>query len=680
MKSIKHFRINRWTIPILLLGVVFITYGYQLWRMGLYWDDWEIIYLNHLGNSKAYLDYFQSTRSLTGWLYLLLSPIVGMKPIAWQTINMLLRWAGLVGFWWVLRLVWPKKSFEIGWVCLLMAVYPAFTQNSAAVTSARYFACIALFSLSLGLNLLALEKPGRWWFFTLAAVLASSFQLITLEYFVGLEILRPIFIWIFLRQQKYSWKTNITILLLQWFPYLLVLLIFAEYHFIWYPLAFPNSGVDAPIITEQFLSNPFSETIKYINLTLQYLLHLNVDNWLNPVEPDTFELRAKANWLSWGAAALITLICTWFLNKFPKEPGIFSVMKKEEDKFGREAVLIGLAGILAASLPVWVAGTQPVGLLNDWFVLGPMFGAVFMLVGLVHWFSWRRLQQSVLLGLIFGFALSSQMQTVNKYRLNWDHQKDYYWQLVWRAPAIKPGTAIVSYSLPFAFANDPQIGSALNAIYDQHNKSIEAPIWFFQAGSLQSNKPGTPIDFNDKTAHFAGTTDQLLVAEYSSGSSCLRIVTSEDRLRTTLQDNERILIGLSKPEMIELHPVKPAILPSVIFGVEPVHGWCYIYQKMEIARQEQNWSEAALLADEAGTQKMIPLTALEYTPVILAYINTGQPEKALEAALAAQKMDKDQTEYICSLWKTNLPVVKGFYDKAQSALQCSSPAAVEIVP
>ena len=122
----------------------------------------------------------------------------------------------------------------------------------------------------------------------------------------------------------------------------------------------------------------------------------------------------------------------------------------------------------------------------DGFAITQMFGAVLFLIGVIHWFSRKKLQQAILFGIVFGFAVSSQMQTVNKYRLSWDHQKDFYWQLAWRAPAIKSGTAIVGLEMPFAQVDDFQIGFALNSLYDPHADSFEAPIWFFDSGNMVS--------------------------------------------------------------------------------------------------------------------------------------------------------------------------------------------------
>ncbi|RPJ75945.1 MAG: hypothetical protein EHM20_08180, partial [Alphaproteobacteria bacterium] len=91
MKSILNLWESRWAIPALFFGVIAVVYGYQLFQMGLYWDDWEIVYLNNFQNPNAYWNYFQYARPLTGWLYVLLSPLIGMAPVAWQFLGIVLR-------------------------------------------------------------------------------------------------------------------------------------------------------------------------------------------------------------------------------------------------------------------------------------------------------------------------------------------------------------------------------------------------------------------------------------------------------------------------------------------------------------------------------------------------------------------------------------------------------------
>jgi hypothetical protein len=234
--------------------------------------------------------------------------------------------------------------------------------------------------------------------------------------------------------------------------------------------------------------------------------------------------------------------------------------------------------------------------------------------------------------------------------------------------------------MPFALVNDLHIGFALNTIYDQGGKSFEAPLWFFRAGGMTGDlvpalKPGNSFDYRYLTAHFKGTTDKILVADYSYGTSCLHILTAEDRLRNGLSNDDGVLYKLSKPELINLHPAKASTPPVSIFGPEPAHGWCYTYQKIDSARQEGDWTEAVRLYEEADGKGLKPKSAFEYMPVMQAYRQTGQPEKALDVSLKAQELDKDQTSLFCALWKTT-PVSGGddWAGKASAALQCEAAA------
>jgi hypothetical protein len=353
----------------------------------------------------------------------------------------------------------------------------------------------------------------------------------------------------------------------------------------------------------------------------------------------------------------------------------------ERDTFSREAILIGLIGLLVGVNPAWITAAQSTGGdPRDQFVLAPMIGVVLFITAAVHWFSRRRLQQSILLGVLFAFALSSQMQTVNKYRLSRDTQNDFYWQLAWRAPAIKPGTAVMGTGLPFDLANDLHIAFALNTIYDQNGKSHDAPLWYFKADGITGSllpalQPGKDFDYRHQSTHFKGTTDKVLVAEYQYGTSCLHIITTEDSQRTGLSSEDSKLFKLAKPDLINLHPAKAFTPPVSTFGPEPEHGWCYAYQKIDSARQQQNWPEAIRLFEEADANGLKPKSAFEYVPVIQAYLRTDQPEKALADSLKAQEMDKDQTTYFCSLWKTT--PVSGLEDwakKAGTALKCDEAA------
>ena len=64
-----------------------------------------------------------------------------------------------------------------------------------------------------------------------------------------------------------------------------------------------------------------------------------------------------------------------------------------------------------------------------------MLGATLLTVALIIWFV-RAGQQRLLLAILLGLSIVTQVLVVNRYRLDWNDQNSYYWQLAWRVPAL----------------------------------------------------------------------------------------------------------------------------------------------------------------------------------------------------------------------------------------------------
>ncbi|MEI6289697.1 MAG: hypothetical protein WCP19_04625, partial [Chloroflexota bacterium] len=64
---------------------------------------------------------------------------------------------------------------------------------------------------------------------------------------------------------------------------------------------------------------------------------------------------------------------------------------------------------------------------------------------------------------------------------------------------------------------------------------------------------------------------------------------------------------------------KTHIPPSVIFGSEPAHDWCYYYQQADLARQAENFQEVARLGNEAVEKGFSAKDQVEWLPFLQAY-------------------------------------------------------------
>ena len=59
--------------------------------------------------------------------------------------------------------------------------------------------------------------------------------------------------------------------------------------------------------------------------------------------------------------------------------------------------------------------------------------------------------------------------------------------------------------------------------------------------------------------------------------------------------------------------------PTIPFGEEPAHGWCFYYQKASLARQVGDWNEVLRLGEEANSRGLIANDQIEWMPFLQAY-------------------------------------------------------------
>jgi hypothetical protein len=69
--------------------------------------------------------------------------------------------------------------------------------------------------------------------------------------------------------------------------------------------------------------------------------------------------------------------------------------------------------------------------------------------------------------------------------------------------------------------------------------------------------------------------------------------------------------------------------PEHVFGAEIPRGWCYYYEKADLARQNGDWAEVTRLGDEAFSGADYPNDPLERFPFIEGYAHTGRWESAI---------------------------------------------------
>lgn len=196
----------------------------------------------------------------------------------------------------------------------------------------------------------------------------------------------------------------------------------------------------------------------------------------------------------------------------------------------------------------------------------------------------------------------------------------------------------------------------MNWIYDPGASADDIKYVIFYPGnrlngSLASLEPNTPIRYSYIAGDFNGNTSDAL-AFYYDPPYCLRLLDSDlDKNNRFIPDDSlmRQASALSNPQRILREP--PASMPA-FYGAEPPHGWCYYFQKAELARQFGDWDEVNRLADSAFKLDEHFNNPVELFVFIEGYAHAEKWDGAIQLSKEARQVSKSYVDpLLCKLWK-----------------------------
>ena len=626
---------TRWGYPALLLLVGLASYGYALLQLGFYWDDWEVVYLTHLAGLQDLLAYFSFDRPFA-WPYPLYAVITGANPLGWHLITLLLRFGGIALLYYTFVSLWPARKFELRWMGLILMVFPSFLQQSISTAYSRHFTSFFLFSLSLYWSTRAVRAPSHRWLYWIGAFVTGALQIFTIEYYAGLELIRPIVLWLALEQERSPKKLQR--IAASWAPFLLAFIAFLWWRLVYFASQHPGIKSQGNGIFSSMLKAPLNTTLALLQTVFSDAFRLVFQTWIiNVYNPDLLNFTATITLFALLLALLLAGAAF----------GTIRQGNAAQDGFPRQAFILGCAAVVAGGLPVWAFGKSIVagGRWGDRFSQAPMIGAALLLVVLVSVLVRARWKPAIL-AILLGLAIMTQVAVVNKYRLDWEAQKNLFWQMYWRAPALLPNTAIYSTFIPSTNLPYYDTSYAFSLLYSSEKTGTHIPYWLFTAESIRSARigPDTPTHGTFRNIRFAGESSSGIAVSYPVSSGCLQV------LSPIFQGgNQSALIPLSNLSRIQ--PSSKHVPDPATFGAEPAHAWCYYFEKGDLARQTKDWNGAIALYKQANQLGLSPRNGAEYLPFIDAYAAQNNFDEALRLSDLAQKTSADVKPMLCANWQ-----------------------------
>jgi hypothetical protein len=658
MKKIQNIALkiidSPWFYPLALLLIGVLAYGLVIPYLGFYWDDWESVYLYHLHNPAIIFPYF-AERPFSAFIYLILFPITRMTPIVWQIVALVLRWIGVVFIYLTLNAVWPERTWLNRWIGVLLLIFPGFLEQPVAITYSRHFTAFALFAISLYLTVLALRKRKYFWLWIPLSVLLGIAQIFMIEYFVGLELIRPVIIWATLRPEQKEeknrllWKT-----LLYWSPFILGLGIYVWWRVFYFPSTLA-SDPNNPVLLKAILSSPVTTLSLLFKTVYQDIGYLIISVWAGAFSPNLIHSHSKVMWISWFVGIVAAILFGIYVYKTSREK------KTTEDSSFVQMLVLGGIALLAGAVPVWAAGRQIAdGKWSDRFTLAPLLGAVILVVSILDWLFRTKNQKQWLLAILVASSISYQIYNANEYRKDWEVQRNIYWQLAWRVPILKPGTAIIG-SGTFTDKSSFYDGGYIVSLLFSKSPSANPQYDYFDIWHLPSTsyKPNLPLIDGERGGQFSGNTSQAIGMYFNfSTNECVRILDPIYTGDPKFAEGMSNIIPISNLNEISVGDGSKLPDPAT-FGTEPAQTWCYYFEKADLARQMQDWSTILKLGAEAKAKGLGSNSGSEYLPFIEAYAQTGQWSQAFELSLSAQDNTAGLNPLLCNNWERFAGIADG---------------------
>jgi hypothetical protein len=511
----------------------------------------------------------------------------------------------------------------------------------------------------------AYRKRAVYWPYTILGMLLTLCHLFTTEYMAGLEIIRPVILWIIISPQIADWREKLKTVAKNWSPYLLMIIAFVIRRFLY----FQGENDPNPLLKLGGEDNIASSLLNLAVISVRDVLHVLITTLSDTLLPEEVIDISPGNILAWTVSIVISV-------------GVYLVMKSYLSEHSnvkngdREShvILFGLFSVFVGLLPVWFTGNKVLaGMWADRFGIPAMFGASIFLIALISllipYIKYRRVVFSILLGL----AISTQIRSANVFRWDWVRQTRGYWQMYWRAPALKPNTPVIADGALTATVNRYNAAFALNMLYPQDENTDLETYWYFEIpyNGLYRYIPelleGKSMKGQYQAEKFLGESRNSIIIETPElEDQCLWFLTPRDIDNNKILDEARELTPIINLDRILPEPVSDDYPNEDIFGPEPKRGWCYYFQKASLARQFEDWEEINRLWEEANQLGFQTEYTYELLPFIEAFVYLEDLDQAVELSIKTQETGMHKNLMLCASWRNSqeLHVGNGDFDQA----------------
>ncbi len=655
LDALNRVSFSERSVPLALLVVMILAFGLLSPGLGFYQDDWIFIHYARTGGAQGIIEFLNyDGHPLAAWSDILSFALLGFKPIHWQVFSLFWRWLTVVILWLVMIRVWPNHKYQALTAAIIFALHPAFTIQSQAVVYSQFWISYFLLGVSFYLTIEAMRQPEKYTRYIFLAVLFKIFHTFTSEYTWGTELIRPVLIWFAwpdaAHQSAYARLKETAKVYL---PFLIILTAQMAWRGFFY--VSPVVIRSEPELFNQLLQNPLAILGVLLSKGIPDIILMLFSSWNRIVEANYFDLSRSFN-IYLSILQIFTTIGAYFflgrLNFFsnPSDP--------KEKTWTKQAILTGLAGMIFGMLPSVAAGYFMFEKNPPWntrFIFGPLFGVALLLTALFYLVFTSYRVRVIVLAVLIGTLVSWHERSANNFRSSWEKQQRLYQQLMWRAPSLKPNTAIIANEEILGYMGDYPTSFSLNALYESKQVN-RAPYWFFAISenfkfSADSLVTGRTLDEQRASVVFRGNSRNAIFISFEpENKQCLWVLRPQDSEYKHLPLEMKKAALISNYKNIRAEETDHKFYNEIL--KENKDTWCYFYQKADLARQLEDWKTVTALWEEAQKNGHRPDNGFEYLPFIEGYARRGNWEKAFALTKTANRVTEAMYFILCPAWRS----------------------------
>lgn len=621
--------------PALVGAIVLVLAGALVYlplihKIGYTHDDWYLMASAREEGADVFHTIYSVDRPLRAYVLELAYTLFGQNVLFYNLSAWVFRVSSALFFLWLLRMLWQGRSHSTLLMAILYLIYPGFLSQINGIDYQSQILSLALAMLSISLTVWVYfqKKLVHKVLGISLAILLGILYLGLVEYEAGFELMRLTILFILAGRITFNYRERIVTTIKLWIPYSLILLGFG----FWRVFIFESDrkATDVGVQFEQFILYPLQTIYGWFIQIVQDFFDITISAWVTPLS----QLMEQTQ--GWGVVLAILLVCLVMviLHKIKGEPTQGETPRV--DIFS-EALLLGLFTAIGGLIPIAMVNREVYFPSFSRYALMSSFGVAIFTVSFLMRLNGNALRNTILGVLLLIASLTHRANTV-RYARETAALNNFWWQVSWRVPHFEKNTTLIASYPSVATEEDYFVWGPASLIYypESQNPEVVQPGLF---AAVLNNVTVTKVltrerqEYDNRRGIITYKNYRnILILTQPSANSCVHLINGlQPEFSNDESDSIRTIGSYSEIEHV-LVDETPHAPPEIVFGPEPARGWCYYYQKADLARQRGDWESIVGLGNEAQENGLVPSDAIEWMPFLQAYAITGNVDRLTELA------------------------------------------------